>query len=194
MGDETKPQLQRLYGTAFPTSEELRAHLHQLEEAKKRDHRVLGRELGLFAIDDEVGQGLVLWKPKGAIIRQELQNFISRATAQAGLPAGLHPAHRPARALQDQRALPVLPARASSRRWSSARTGSSSLARSCSCAELIEPAGEGRRRRLPAQADELPAPHQDLRAATAELPRPAGAPGGVRHRLPLGADPASSAA
>ena len=84
MGDETKPQLQRLYGTAFPTSEELAKHLEQLEEAKKRDHRKLGRELQLFAIDEKVGQGLILWLPKGAIVRQVLQNFISEELRKQG--------------------------------------------------------------------------------------------------------------
>lgn len=84
MGDESKPQLQRLYGTAFPTTEELDKHLEQLEEAKKRDHRKLGRELQLFAIDDQVGQGLVLWLPKGAILRQELQNFIGEELRKQG--------------------------------------------------------------------------------------------------------------
>jgi threonyl-tRNA synthetase len=84
MGDDTKPQLQRLYGTAFPTSDELTKHLEQLEEAKKRDHRKLGRELRLFHIDEEVGQGLVLWTPKGAIIRQELQNFIGEELRKQG--------------------------------------------------------------------------------------------------------------
>ncbi|MGI8603869.1 MAG: threonine--tRNA ligase [Verrucomicrobiales bacterium] len=84
MSDETKPQLQRLYGTAFPTKEELDAYLHQLEEAKKRDHRKLGRELRLFAVDDQVGQGLILWMPKGAVIRQELQDFISAELRKTG--------------------------------------------------------------------------------------------------------------
>lgn len=84
MGDETKPQLQRLYGTAFESREELEQHLTALEEAKKRDHRRLGRELNLFAIDEQVGQGLILWMPKGAIIRQELQNFIGEELRKQG--------------------------------------------------------------------------------------------------------------
>ncbi|MEN9285344.1 MAG: hypothetical protein RLZZ179_2837 [Verrucomicrobiota bacterium] len=84
LGDETKGQLQRLYGTAFETKEELEQHLVALEEAKKRDHRRLGRELQLFHIDDEVGQGLILWTPKGAILRQELQNFISAELTKQG--------------------------------------------------------------------------------------------------------------
>jgi threonyl-tRNA synthetase len=84
MGDETKPQLQRLYGTAFESKEELEQHLTQLEEAKKRDHRKLGRELQLFAIDEQVGQGLILWMPKGAVVRQELQNFIGEELRKQG--------------------------------------------------------------------------------------------------------------
>ncbi len=75
-GDETNQQLQRIYGTAFPTKEELANYLTQLEQAKLRDHRKLGKELKLFHIDDEVGQGLILWTPAGSIIRQELQNFL----------------------------------------------------------------------------------------------------------------------
>ena len=84
LGDEKNPQLQRIYGTAFKNKTEMEAHFHMLEEAKKRDHRKLGRELQLFHIDDEVGQGLVLWTPKGAIIRQELQNFISQELTRQG--------------------------------------------------------------------------------------------------------------
>lgn len=75
-GNEANKQLQRIYGTAFPSKAELEAYLNNLEEAKKRDHRKLGRELQLFHIDEAVGQGLILWTGKGAIIRQELQNFI----------------------------------------------------------------------------------------------------------------------
>lgn len=76
-GDENNPQLQRIYGTCFKNKTLLEEHLERLEEAKKRDHRKLGRELGLFHIDEMVGQGLLLWKPKGGIIRRELQEFIS---------------------------------------------------------------------------------------------------------------------
>ena len=74
-GDASNKQLQRIYGTAFATKDELAEYLEQIEEAKKRDHRNLGRDLGLFHIDEMVGQGLVLWKPNGAIIRQELENL-----------------------------------------------------------------------------------------------------------------------
>lgn len=76
-GDAGNKQLQRIYGTAFPTRAELEEYLERLEEAKKRDHRKLGRELNLFQIDDQVGPGLVLWTAKGSIIRKELQAFIA---------------------------------------------------------------------------------------------------------------------
>jgi threonyl-tRNA synthetase len=83
-GKAENEQLTRIYGTAFFDPKDLEKHLKMLEEAKKRDHRVLGPQLGLFAIDDQVGQGLVLWKPKGAVIRQELQNFISEHLRRQG--------------------------------------------------------------------------------------------------------------
>ena len=76
-GDVTSDRFQRVYGTAFFTPADLDAHLEQLEQARQRDHRVLGQKLGLFTIDEQVGQGLVLWKPNGAVIRQELQTFIA---------------------------------------------------------------------------------------------------------------------
>jgi len=84
LGDEKNPQLQRIYGTAFKNKTEMEAHFNLLEEAKKRDHRKLGRDLRLFHIDEEVGQGLVLWLPNGAIIRNELQNFISQELTRQG--------------------------------------------------------------------------------------------------------------
>ena len=83
-GDAKNKQLQRIYGTAWFTKKELEDYLNKLEEAKKRDHRVLGRQLGLFHIDEEVGAGLILWKPNGAIVRQELQNFIGEHLRRQG--------------------------------------------------------------------------------------------------------------
>jgi threonyl-tRNA synthetase len=83
-GDANNPQLQRIYGTAFKTKAELDSYFERLEEAKRRDHRRLGRELDLFHIDDQVGAGLILWKPKGAIIRRELQTFISEELRKQG--------------------------------------------------------------------------------------------------------------
>lgn len=74
-GDEKRPMLQRIYGTAFASKEELKEHLNRLEEAKKRDHRKLGKELDLFSTQEEVGPGLVFWHPKGARIRHEIEKF-----------------------------------------------------------------------------------------------------------------------
>jgi threonyl-tRNA synthetase len=83
-GDASREQLTRIYGTAFFDKKQLDEHLKLLEEAKKRDHRFLGPALGLFTIDDKVGQGLILWKPKGAVVRQELQKFISEHLRRQG--------------------------------------------------------------------------------------------------------------
>jgi threonyl-tRNA synthetase len=83
-GDVSSNKFQRVYGTAFFDKKQLDEHLKMLDEAKKRDHRFLGPQLGLFTIDDQVGQGLILWKPKGAIVRQELQNFISEHLRRQG--------------------------------------------------------------------------------------------------------------
>jgi len=83
-GDAKAQSLQRLYGTCFKNRTELDAYLEQLEEARKRDHRRLGRELDLFHIDESVGQGLILWKPKGGIIRRQLQDFITSELDRQG--------------------------------------------------------------------------------------------------------------
>ncbi len=83
-GDENSDRLLRVYGTAFADKKELDAYLNQLEEAKKRDHRVIGKQLHLFHIDEMVGQGMILWTPKGAVIRQELQNFIAAELRKQG--------------------------------------------------------------------------------------------------------------
>lgn len=74
-GDEKNKMLQRIYGTAFPTKEELKKHLEFLEEAKRRDHRRLGQELDLFSIHDEIGRGLIHWHPKGEIIKSHIINY-----------------------------------------------------------------------------------------------------------------------
>nr|WP_242524345.1 threonine--tRNA ligase [Methylacidiphilum caldifontis] len=83
-GDEKNPQLQRIYGTAFYTKEELEDYLNQLDQAKKRDHRKIGKELELFLIDEKIGAGLPLWLPKGAVIRRELQNFLTDELLKRG--------------------------------------------------------------------------------------------------------------
>ena len=81
-GDEHNQQLQRIYGTAFFSQAELEAYLQRLEQAKARDHRKLGEQLNLFVIDDCVGQGLVLWTPKGTILRKQLQAFLEEELAK----------------------------------------------------------------------------------------------------------------
>jgi threonyl-tRNA synthetase len=75
-GDASRPQLQRIYGTAWNNKKELDEHLHRLEEAKRRDHRRLGKELGLFYFSDDVGPGLPMFSPKGEIIRHEMENYV----------------------------------------------------------------------------------------------------------------------
>ncbi|WP_299251964.1 threonine--tRNA ligase [uncultured Lacinutrix sp.] len=83
-GDETKPQLTRVYGITFPKQKELTEYLALLEEAKKRDHRKLGKELELFTFSQKVGAGLPLWLPKGAALRERLENFLKAAQKKAG--------------------------------------------------------------------------------------------------------------
>ena len=82
-GDEHNKMLQRIYGTAFATKDELKAHLDFLEEVKKRDHRKLGRELDLFSISDDIGSGLILWHPNGALIRKNIEDFWRNAHLNA---------------------------------------------------------------------------------------------------------------
>jgi threonyl-tRNA synthetase len=81
-GKETNPQMQRLYGVAFETKEELSAHLEMLEEAKKRDHRKLGKEMDLFVFSDLVGQGLPLWTPRGTILRTQIDKFVQELRSE----------------------------------------------------------------------------------------------------------------
>lgn len=83
-GDETKKQLTRVYGISFPKQKDLKEYLELLEEAKKRDHRKLGKELELFTFSQKVGQGLPLWLPKGAALRSRLEDFLKKAQKQAG--------------------------------------------------------------------------------------------------------------
>ena len=83
-GDENNTQLTRIYGISFPKQKELKEYLHLLEEAKKRDHRKLGKELELFTFSQKVGQGLPLWLPKGAALRERLENFLKKAQKKAG--------------------------------------------------------------------------------------------------------------
>ncbi len=152
--------MQRIYGYAFFTKEELDAHLHNLEEAKRRDHRKLGRELDLFSIADETGAGLILWHPKGGFIRKQIEDFWRDEHLARRLRHRLLAAHRQHQALEDQRAHRVL-------------QGQHVLAH------------RHRGRRVPVEADELPVPHHDLQVEAAQLPRAAVPLRGARHRLPL---------
>src|SRR5690606_4671165 len=83
-GDEKNPQLTRVYGISFPKQKDLKEYLELLEEAKRRDHRKLGKELELFTFSAKVGQGLPLWLPKGAALRERLENFLKKAQKTAG--------------------------------------------------------------------------------------------------------------
>lgn len=83
-GDEKNKQLTRIYGITFPKQKELKEYLELLEEAQKRDHRKLGKEMGLFTFSQKVGMGLPLWLPKGAILRERLENFLKLAQKKAG--------------------------------------------------------------------------------------------------------------
>lgn len=83
-GNEKNPQLTRVYGITFPKQKDLKEYLELLEEAKKRDHRKLGKELELFTFSQKVGQGLPLWLPKGAALRERLENFLKNAQKKAG--------------------------------------------------------------------------------------------------------------
>ena len=84
LGDENNPQLQRIYGTAFKNKTEMEAYFNMLEEAKKRDHRKLGKELQLFTFDEDVGPGLPLWLPKGAVLIEELEKLAKETEMKAG--------------------------------------------------------------------------------------------------------------
>lgn len=83
-GNEKNPQLTRVYGVSFPKQKELTEYLERLEEAKRRDHRKLGKELGIFAFSEKVGAGLPLWLPKGTALRRKLENFLSAAQKKGG--------------------------------------------------------------------------------------------------------------
>ncbi|HLJ29936.1 MAG TPA: threonine--tRNA ligase [Candidatus Angelobacter sp.] len=84
LGDEKNPQLQRIYGTSFFSKKDLDQYLHQLEEAKRRDHRVLGKQLDLFSIQELAGPGLIFWHPKGGIIRKELEDWMREEYLRRG--------------------------------------------------------------------------------------------------------------
>ncbi|HEY2496932.1 MAG TPA: threonine--tRNA ligase [Candidatus Angelobacter sp.] len=84
LGDEKNPQLQRIYGTSFFNKKDLEQHLHAIEEAKKRDHRVLGKQLDLFSIQELAGPGLIFWHPKGGLIRKEMEDWMRNEYLKRG--------------------------------------------------------------------------------------------------------------
>src|SRR5947207_5648663 len=83
-GDERRPQLQRVYGTAWATEEDLQAYLHRLEEAERRDHRRLGRQLDLFSFPEELGAGLAVWHPRGGIFRKQVEDYVRNLHLERG--------------------------------------------------------------------------------------------------------------
>ncbi len=152
-GDAKNAQLQRIYGTAFATKAELDAYLHQLEEAERRDHRKLGREMDLFHVQEEAA-GSVFWHPHGWTLWRAVENYVRRRRGRRRLPGGQDaPALRPG-VLGALRPLGEVPR------------------------EHVHAGGRG----APpgAQADELPRPRADLQPAAPQLPRPAAAAGRVR--------------
>ena len=218
-GDSNREQLTRVYGTAFFDKKQLDDYLKQLEEAKQRDHRLIGQKLGLFAIDEQVGPGLILWKPKGAAVRMQLQQFLTEElfrrqyemvfTPNIGKldlyrTSGHYPYYEesqfPVMMFPRDEAYDLLKAtRGVEGRGQGPRPGAGAGAgRQGGDRRQGLPVGRGRpdpavrhraaalphRRGIPAQADELPAPHQDLFERAAELPGFADPAGGVRHRLP----------
>ena len=108
-GDEKRPMLQRIYGTAFESENELAGHLARLEEAERRDHRTLGRQLGLYTIHDEIGPGLVVWHPKGGPGALPHRGLLEGHSLSARLRRGVFAPHRPLHAVADQRSPRFLP-------------------------------------------------------------------------------------
>ena len=92
-GDENRKQLTRIYGITFPKKKELDEYLELLEEAKKRDHRCMGKELELFTFSQKVGQGLPLWLPKGAELRERLEQYLKESSERSGIRTGDHTAY-----------------------------------------------------------------------------------------------------
>ncbi len=116
-GDEKNKMLQRVYGTAWESKKELEDYLHQLEEAKKRDHRKLGKELEIFIFDDEVGPGLPLWLPNGGILIEELEKLAKEMEDKAGYSRVKSPHPYEGRSVHPLRSsCPIMP-RACIRRW-----------------------------------------------------------------------------
>ena len=100
-GDEKREQLQRIYGTAWESEKALAAHLHQLEEAERRDHRKLGAELDLFSFPEEIGSGLAVFHPKGGTIRRLMEDYSRQRHVEAGYEFVNSPAHHQERPVRE---------------------------------------------------------------------------------------------
>ncbi len=160
LGDEKNPQLQRIYGTAFFSQKDMDAHFARLEEAAKRDHRVLGKQLDLFSIQELAGAGLIFWHPKGAMIRKIMEDWMRDECMRRGYR------------------LVYTPHVARVNLWQiSGHEGFYS-------AEHVYADGAGRCE-LPHEADELSVPHFDLQEFAEELSRSAGALCGARQCVSL---------
>ena len=164
-GDEHGPMLQRIYGTAWESKPALEEHLHRLEEAERRDHRRLGAELDLFSFPEEIGSGLAVFHPKGALVRKLMEDYSRQRHEESGYLFVNSPHITKANLFETSRHLELVRGR-------------------------HVPADDARRRRrgghevLP-QADELPVPHPDLPQPAALLPRAAAALLRVRDGVPL---------
>ncbi len=158
-GSEKNPQLQRVYGTAWPTKDELKAYLERLAEAEKRDHRKLGAELDLYSFPDELGSGMVVFHPRGGVIKREMEDYVRRRHIEEGFQYVGTPHISKAGLFHTSGHLPVL------RRHD------------------VPPDGDGALG-VPPQGDELPDAQPHLPLARTLLPRAAAAPLRVRLGLP----------
>ncbi len=160
LGDEKNPQLQRIYGTSFFSKKDLDEYLHKLEEAKKRDHRVLGKQLDLFSIQELAGPGLIFWHPKGGLIRKEMEDWMRDEYLKRGY------------------SLVYTPHVARTDLWKTSRP--CRLLR----AEHVHAHGTGRCG-ISHEADELSVPHPHLPRFAEVVSRPAGATGRAGHGVSL---------
>ncbi len=159
-GDEKNQQLQRIYGTAWESKEALAEHLHRLEEAEKRDHRKLGRDLDLYSFPDELGSGLAVFHPKGGVIKREMEDYVRRRHIEEGFEYVGTPHISKDGLFHTSGHLPYY-------------------------AETMYPADQARGRGVPPQGDELPDAQPHLPLARPFLPRAAATALRVRRGLPI---------
>ena len=128
-GDEHRPQLQRIYGTAFESEAALREHLERLAEAERRDHRKLGQELDLFSFPEEIGPGLAVFHPKGGLIRKLIEDYSRERHLDGGLPVRRRARTSPSASCSRSRGTSSGSPRGCTRRWSSTRASSTTSSR-----------------------------------------------------------------